>query len=105
MTAAEHHHHGAAQGDCRRYLSSLSDYVDGVLSEELCRELEAHVASCENCRIVVNTLSKTVSLYRRLPSPDMPSEVKERLYKVLDISSFYSPGHSQSPKPDELAAE
>ena len=77
-------------GKCLHYLQSLSDYVDGTLGEELCRELETHVAECENCRIVVNTLTKTVSLYHQLPSPEMPSDVKERLYKVLDIRSFYA---------------
>jgi anti-sigma factor RsiW len=76
-------------GKCQHYLQSLSDYVDGTLSEELCRELESHVAECENCRIVVNTLTKTVSLYHQLPSPEMPSDVRERLYKVLDIRSLY----------------
>jgi anti-sigma factor RsiW len=73
---------------CRQYLDSLSDYVDGELGEALCRELEAHIAECENCRVVVNTLSKTVILYRQLPAPEMPNAVKERLYKVLNLSDL-----------------
>ena len=105
MTGAEHHHHhhhtGEDRAECRRYLESLSDYVDGALSEDLCRELETHMSSCENCRIVVNTLSKTVTLYHQLPSPDIPSDVKQRLYKVLDISPFYEPG---SPTADASSA-
>lgn len=75
---------------CKHHLHNLSDYVDGTLSEELCKELEAHIRDCENCRVVVNTLSKTVSLYHQIPSPEMPNEVKERLYKVLDIRPFVS---------------
>lgn len=105
MTGAEHHHHhphhfGASREECRRYLESLSDYVDGSLSDDLCRELETHMVSCKNCRVVVNTLSKTVTLYHRLPSPDIPSDVKERLYKVLDISSYYEPGQSSADNPN-----
>lgn len=73
---------------CRRYLSSLSDYVDGTLSEELCRELEAHMRTCDNCRIVVNTLTKTIVLYRQVSAPEMPHEVKERLYKVLHLDAY-----------------
>lgn len=81
--AHEHHEH-----NCRDYLGSLSDYVDGVLGEELCREIEAHMAECDNCRVVVNTLSKTVSLYHQLPAPEMPHAVRERLFKVLKLDDF-----------------
>lgn len=85
MSAADHPPHEHHEGSCRRYLDSLSDYVDGELSDELCRELEEHMAMCDNCRVVVNTLSKTITLYRRMPSPELPDEVKERLFKVLHL--------------------
>ena len=88
---AHDHGHGEHHEGCRRYIATLSDYVDGALDDELCRELEAHMETCENCRVVVNTLNKTVTLYHRLPSPEMPNAVKERLYKVLDIGQFYHP--------------
>ena len=45
---------------CKSLLGSLSDYVDGTAQEEICRELEEHLSDCENCRIVVDTLKKTV---------------------------------------------
>ncbi len=86
MSASEQHHHDPEE--CRRYLSSLSDYVDGALGEELCRELEAHMRACENCRIVVNTLTKTIALYHQIPAPEMPNAVKERLYKVLHLETY-----------------
>ena len=52
--------------DCRKLLGSLSEYVDGELNEELCSVLEQHMEECENCRIVVDTLRKTVYLYHEL---------------------------------------
>ncbi len=83
---------------CRRYLSTLSDYADGTLSDDLCQELEAHMATCENCRIVVNTLSKTIMLYRQMPEPEIPHAVEERLYKVLNLQDYYmSPGENTAP--------
>ncbi len=82
---------------CRQYLDSLSDYVDGELGEALCREIETHMAECENCRVVVNTLAKTVMLYHQLPAPEMPNTVKERLYKVLKLDDL------QQPAPDSEA--
>jgi anti-sigma factor RsiW len=83
------HDHDSAP--CRRYLDNLSDYADGMLTDELCAEIEAHMAGCENCRVVVNTLTKTILLYRQSPAPDMPDAVKERLYKVLHLEAFYHP--------------
>ena len=82
---------GNAEQGCKRYLRHLSEYVDGTLSEELCHEIEAHMADCDNCRVVVNTLNKTVALYRRLPAPELPHSVREQLYRVLRLEDFYTP--------------
>ena len=83
---AEHpHEHNP---ECRRLLASLSDYVDGLLDDALCREIEAHMAGCDNCRIVVNTLAKTVDLYRATPTPDLPAEIAQRLYSSLNLDDF-----------------
>jgi anti-sigma factor RsiW len=87
MTDANHSHTHDPE-KCRRYLGNLSEYVDGELCDELCQELEAHMAECENCRVVVNTLSKTVALYHQLPAPEMPNTVRERLYKVLNLDDL-----------------
>lgn len=74
---------------CRELLGSLSEYVDGELAEELCAEIERHLAECENCRIVVDTLRKTVYLVHTLNDPpEVPGDVKERLYHSLNLDDF-----------------
>ncbi len=73
---------------CRNLLEGLSLFVDGEAAPELCAEIERHLAGCPDCRIVVDTLKKTVDLYHRLPRPDMPGEVREKLYKSLDLSEY-----------------
>ncbi len=90
MNAADRPHDHSREA-CRRYLASLGDYVEGALSADLCDELEAHMAICENCRVVVNTLAKTITLYRQMPSPELPSAVKERLFAVLDLKPYIGP--------------
>lgn len=75
--------------ECRHLLDSLSDYVDGDLQQDLCDEIELHMKDCENCRIVVDTLSKTVSLYQTSSEPaEVPDEVRQRLYHRLDLDEF-----------------
>jgi anti-sigma factor RsiW len=75
--------------NCRHLLDSLSDYIDGQLREELCQEINRHLADCENCKIVVDTLRGTIFLYRvSAPKPEIPDEVRQRLYQRLDIREF-----------------
>jgi anti-sigma factor RsiW len=73
---------------CRHLLGDLSDYIDGDVSDEMCAEIERHLAECADCRAVVDTLRKTVLLYRELPQPDLPSDARQRLYKSLDLTEF-----------------
>lgn len=77
--------------NCHDLLDGLSDYLDGEASAELCAQIQRHMAGCDKCRVVVDTLGKTVKLYRRLPKPDMTEAARERLYKVLDLSDFLRP--------------
>ena len=77
-----------AHENCRDLLDGLSDYLDGEASAELCAEIRRHVSACKKCRVVVDTLGKTVKLYRQLPKTDLAGPARERLYKVLDLSDF-----------------
>ena len=75
--------------NCKHLLSSLSDFVDGDLDPQLCDEIEKHMAGCENCQIVINTLKKTVELYNETSdAPELPQDVKSRLYHELNLDSF-----------------
>lgn len=75
--------------DCRQLLNSLSDYVDGDVPQELCDEIELHMKGCDNCRIVVDTLSKTISLYQTSSeTTDFPEDVRQRLFHRLDLDEF-----------------
>ena len=74
---------------CREMLGALSDYVDGSLNKGLCEELERHMADCENCRIVVDTLRKTIYLYHEAnDSVSIPAGVRQRLYKRLNFEDL-----------------
>ena len=69
--------------DCQHLLGDLSNYLDSEVSAELCAEIEKHMDGCDNCQVVIDTLRKTIVLYRGMPQPDMPDGVSQRLYKAL----------------------
>ena len=70
---------------CKDTLGILSEYVDGELDPELCAEIERHMAECGNCRIMVDTLRKTIILYRDYGHQEVPADAKARLFAVLHL--------------------
>lgn len=72
---------------CKHLKSQLSGYIDGELDESICQEIEKHLAGCDKCRVVVDTLKKTVILYREAPEESVPPTVHSRLVKVLELEA------------------
>ena len=79
MADSHNHEH------CREFLDQVSDYIDGDLEEALCAELESHLAECANCRVMVDTVRKTITLYQGQTPAQLPSDVEARLYRVLNL--------------------
>lgn len=75
---------------CQALLGYLSDYVDGDLSQDLCEEIENHLAECKNCHVVVDTLRKTISLYHTIAAEpaEVPGVVRERLFRTLNLDDY-----------------
>jgi anti-sigma factor (TIGR02949 family) len=90
MSEHEHTHES-----CKELLSSLGDYVDGSLGEDLCLEIEKHMKGCNRCRVVVDTMKKTVELYHQSEEEQpLPTDVRERLFLRLKLDNF-----TKSPDP------
>jgi len=80
---------------CKKLLGSLSDYIDGELSEELCQKIEQHMAGCEHCRVVVDTTNKTIHLYHDAgQETEIPEDVRGRLVETLHLEDFIKPKSS-----------
>jgi predicted anti-sigma-YlaC factor YlaD len=73
---------------CREILAPLSEYISGEAAESLCAEIEAHLSECENCRVVVDTVRKTILLYQSTAAAELPTDVRRRLYQVLDLDDY-----------------
>ena len=76
-----HEHDHTNLPRCRAMLGQLNDYLDGDLAAELCQALEAHMAGCNDCQIVFDTLGQTVRLYRSLDDApaELPASIEARL--------------------------
>ena len=78
--------------NCKELLGSLSSYIDGDLSPELCQELEKHLEGCDDCRVVLNTTKRTIDLvHAPVEKADLPEDVRERLFKRLNLDNYLTP--------------
>ncbi|NOH02234.1 MAG: zf-HC2 domain-containing protein [Chloroflexi bacterium] len=75
--------------NCQDLLGSLSEYIDGGLPPDLCREIEKHLEGCDNCRVVLNTTRRTIDLMQ-IPAEEetVPTDVRERLFKRLNLDDY-----------------
>jgi len=71
--------------DCRDVIARLSEYLDQEVLLALREDLEAHFADCEHCRIYIETLKKTITLYRSEADSPCPEQVRTRLHAILSI--------------------
>ena len=72
--------------NCQEILHNMSEYIDGELDGQLCAEIEAHIDSCPDCKIVVDTLKKTVQLVQNSGrETELPQDVRQRLFTRLHL--------------------
>jgi anti-sigma factor (TIGR02949 family) len=78
--------------NCKALLGTLSEYIDGELPSDLCREIEKHLEGCDNCRVVLNTTKRTIDLVHITPEEQtVPDDVRERLFKRLKLDDYLNP--------------
>ena len=68
---------------CHELLDYLSDYIDRDLDEELTAEAQEHLATCQNCRVVLDTTQQTIFLFREQGRRVIPAERRQRLFSQL----------------------
>ena len=71
--------------DCRDVLAQVSQYLDVEAAQDLVRRLEAHLGDCPHCRVYVDTVKRTILLYRSETPLDCPDEVRARLHAALSF--------------------
>jgi anti-sigma factor RsiW len=78
----KHHNHS----NCQELMEQLNAYIDGELDPGLCALLESHLEICTNCRVVVNTLKKTIELCQKDgQETTLPPDARQRLLASLGL--------------------
>lgn len=71
---------------CQHNIVQIHAYIDSELDKNQCLELESHIEGCENCRVVINTLKKTIQLVQTDGQEiHLSTEARLRLFQQLGI--------------------
>jgi len=81
--------------NCETLLQYLSDYIDNNLDEPLTAEAQEHLATCQNCRIVLDTTQQTIFLFREQGKRTIPAARRQRLFQQLQDAFLGKPTDSQ----------
>ncbi len=81
----KHHHSHKHILSCPEVYEHLCDNLDEQIDSESCRQIKAHLAGCENCTALLDSLKKTVYLYRKYPTPKLPTKIKTELFAVVRL--------------------
>jgi anti-sigma factor RsiW len=68
---------------CEELVSYLSDYLDQNLDEELTAAAQRHLATCQNCRVVVQTTRRVIQLGQAQYQIGLPPDRRDRLFMRL----------------------
>lgn len=69
--------------NCNEVLQELGDYLDEDQRNELCRQIDAHLHQCKDCRFYVDTVKKTIVLYQADQSVELPVIVSSKLAAAM----------------------
>ena len=71
----------------RHVFKNVCNFIDGELDARTCAELKKHVAACPKCRIYVDTVRRTIMLYKVNDKPKkLPAAAKQRLYATIALN-------------------
>jgi anti-sigma factor RsiW len=65
---------------------NVCSFIDGELDDATCDELKKHISACPKCRVYVDTVRKTIVLYKVSGKPEkLPADAKRRLYATIAL--------------------
>jgi anti-sigma factor RsiW len=61
----------------------ISNYIDRDIDAMLRQELEAHLAECEECTLMVHQTRYTIEIFCNEEPSDLDAEAHQRLFEAL----------------------
>lgn len=65
--------------NCRKILAKLSDYIDREADSQETKKMNSHFASCPMCMAFLNTLKKTIDIFKRKGHDEIPDDLSRSM--------------------------
>ena len=76
---------------CEDLLQYLSDYIDQNLDESLTAVAEEHLATCHNCRVVLDSTQQMIFLFQEQGKRTISAQSRQRLFNQLQGTFLQTP--------------
>jgi predicted anti-sigma-YlaC factor YlaD len=70
---------------CREVFNYICDNLDERMDSPQCRAIHSHLARCPNCLAYLDSLKKTIHLYRAYPESRLPEKARKKLHAQLKV--------------------
>lgn len=71
---------------CKGVYEYICENLDADMKSAKCRAIKKHLDSCPNCSAYLDSLKKTILLYRNEPAPGVPTGTHQRLVKAINVA-------------------
>ncbi len=71
---------------CQEVLDQLWEYLDEDARAELTSQINEHIGGCSHCKVEVDSLRQTISLYRCEEAVGAPLELSDRVRAALQMA-------------------
>jgi len=82
---------------CNEAYLRICDNLDADPNSAKCRQVLRHLEVCPDCAAFLDSVKKTIALYKMLPNPRTPATTHQRLMKAINRAW-------ESPKPTHRKA-
>lgn len=89
--------------NCRNLFAALSDYLDGIVDDAVCDQMQKHIADCAPCQAFLANLQHVVEQCRRYTPGCPPDRVRQMRVELLQ-QYFRAQEEMQNPAPRKHAA-
>jgi len=70
---------------CKKIANYICTELDENTDSPQCREIKKHLKSCPNCTAYLDSLKKTVRLYRKYPDPKVQEQCRKKNFAALEL--------------------
>jgi len=68
---------------CAELVELVTDYLEGRLPDRERRRFDEHLTGCDGCTAYVEQMRTTITVAGRVPAPELPPELQERLLEAF----------------------